>query len=87
MVEDKRELLDRITKTKKRWIGHIIHGNGVLKKVIENRIDGRRSKGRKRIGMLSGLKEDGYASMKRRTDNRESWQSWMPRRTCQQTEH
>ena len=87
MVEEKRELLDRITNTKKRWIGHIIRGNGLLKEVIEGRIDGKRPKGRKRIGMLSGLKEDGYASMKRRTDNRESWRNWMPRRTCQQTEH
>jgi len=54
---------------------------------MEGRIDGKRPKGRKRIGMLSELKEDGYANMKRRTDNRESWRSWMPRRTCQQTEH
>ena len=87
MVEEKRELLDRIAKTTKRWIGHIIRGNGLLKEGIEGRIDGRRPKGRKRIGMLSEFKEDGYASMKRGTDKRESWRSWMPRRTCQQTEH
>ena len=66
MVDEKRELLNRITKTKKRWIGHIVRDNGLLTEVIEVRIDGRRPKGRKRIGMLSELKEDGYAGMKRR---------------------
>jgi len=43
MVEEKRELLDRITNTKKRWIGHIIRGNGLLKEVIEGRIDGKKT--------------------------------------------
>ena len=83
----KRELFNRITKTKKRWIGHIVRGNGLLKEVIEGRTDGRRLEGRKRIGMLSKLKEDGYANMKRRADNTEIWQSWTPRRTCWETEH
>ena len=32
--------------------------------------------------MLSELKEDGCSGMKSRTDNRESWRSWMPRRIC-----
>ena len=87
MVAEKRELLDRITKTKKRWIGHIVRATGLLKEVIKGRIDGRGPKGRKRIGVISELKEDGYAIMKRRADNREIWQSWVPRRTCRQTEH
>ena len=54
----------------------------MLKEVIEGRIDGRRPKGRKRIGMLNDLKEGGYATMKRRDENREKWRNWMPRRTC-----
>ena len=48
MADEKRELLERITKTKKRWIGHISRGNGLLKEVIEGRTDGRRPKGSKR---------------------------------------
>ena len=71
MVDEKRELLNRIAKAKKRWIGHIVRGNGLSKEVIEGRIDGRRPKERKGIGMLSELKEDGHAKMKRRADNRD----------------
>ena len=82
MVDEKRELLNRITRTKQRWIGHNIRGNGLLKDVIEGRIDGKRPRGRKRVGMLSDTKKDGYANMKRRTENRELWRNWMPRRTC-----
>ena len=63
MVDEKRELLYRITKTKKSWIGHIVRGNGLLKEAIEGRIDGRRPTGRKRTGMISELKEDGSANM------------------------
>ena len=67
MMGERRQLIRRIIKTKKRWIGHVLRGNGLLKEVIEGRIDERRPRGRKRLRMLSELKEDGYAKMKRRT--------------------
>ena len=37
MVDEKGDLLNEITKTKKRWIGHIVRGNGLLKEIIEDR--------------------------------------------------
>ena len=43
MADEKRELLDRITKAKKRLIGHIICGDGLLKEIIEGIIDGIRT--------------------------------------------
>ena len=73
MIGERRQLIRRIIKTKKRWIGHVLRGIGLLKEVIEGRIDGKRPRGRKRLGMLSDLKEDGYAKMKRRTENRGLW--------------
>ena len=87
MMGERRQLIRRIIKTKKRWIGHVLRGNGLLKEVIEGRIDGERPRGRKRLGMLSELKEDGYAKMKRRTENRGLWRKWMPKWTCRKTEH
>ena len=48
MMGERRQLIRRIIKTKKRWIGHVLRGNGLLKEVIEGRIDGRRPRGRKK---------------------------------------
>ena len=54
------------------------HDN-LLKTVIEGRMEGRRGRGRKRIGMLDDLiKDEHYAHMKRRADDRAAWRSWMP---------
>ena len=41
----------------------------LLKEVIEGRINGRRPRGRKRLGMLSELEEDGYTKNNRKTEN------------------
>ena len=35
MVDEKRAVLDRITNSKKRLIGHIVHGNGLSKELVE----------------------------------------------------
>ena len=87
MVGEKRQLIERITRSKKRWIGHVTRGGGLLKEIIEGRIDGKRPRGRKRLGMISELTEDGYANMKRRTENRTLWRKWMPKRTCRKTDN
>lgn len=52
----------------KRWTGHIIRGNGVLKDMVEGRVDGKTPREKKRIGMFSDLKKDGMP-----TENRELW--------------
>ena len=65
----------------KNWIGHVLRGNGLLKEVIEGRIEGRRPRGRRRICMLDELKGGGYYEMKRRLENRDEWGRWKPR-TC-----
>ena len=42
-------------------------------------MEGRRGRGRNRIGMLDDLiKDEHYAHMKRRADDRAAWRSWMP---------
>ncbi len=86
-VGEKRQLVKRIAKTKKRWIGHVLRGSSLLKEVIEGRIEGKRPRGRKRLGMLCELKDQGYANMKRKTEDRVLWRKWMPKRTCRKTEN
>ena len=68
MVGAKRSIVETIVKRKKNWIGHILRGEGLLKDVIEGRMEGKPPRGRKRIGMIDDLKEKSYQDMKRRAE-------------------
>ena len=81
-VQERRCLMERVIRTKKKWIGHIVRGDGLLKEVIEGRMEGKRPRGRKRIGMLNEMKEGTYGLMKRRAEDRSLWRRWMPDWTC-----
>jgi len=81
MVKEGREIVDIVTQRKKNWIGHIVRGDGLLKLVLEGRMEGKRRRGRPRMGMIDELKEGSYVNMKRRADDREGWRIWLPR-TC-----
>ena len=85
-IEEKRSLIESIVKRKKNWVGHVLRGEGLLKLVIEGRIEGKRTVGRPRMGMLDDLKEGSYEKMRRRADDREVWRNWMPR-TCRKVEN
>ena len=54
-----------IRSRKKNWIGHILRGDGLLKEVMEGRMEGKRGRGRPRIGMLDELIVGSYGDMKR----------------------
>jgi hypothetical protein len=86
MVGEKMTLVNAIVCRKKNWIGHILRHDGLLREVIEGKMDGKRQRGRPRIGMLEELKEGSFAQMKRRAEDRCSWSCWKPR-TCRETEH
>ena len=74
--------MESIVKRKKNWIGHILIGEGLLKDVVEGRMEGKPPRGRKRTGAIDDLKENSYQDTKRRAEDRVSWKSWIPR-TCQ----
>ena len=76
-VGEKRKLIDTITERKKRWIGHVLRGEGLLKEVIEGKMEGKRPRGRPRIGMLDELKKGSYVDIKRRAEDRQMWRSWV----------
>ena len=54
-VVEERQLLNLIRNRKKNWIGHILRGDGIVKEVIEGRMEGKRSRGRPRAGMLDDM--------------------------------
>ena len=85
-VREERSFLEKVVKRKKNWIGHIVRGEGLLKHVMEGRMEGKRGRGRPRLGMISDLKEGSYVNMKRRAEDREAWRSWVPR-TCLRAEN
>ena len=65
-----RELLNALRIRKKRWIGHVLRGNGMLKEIIQGRMEGKRTRGRPRFGMLSDLITSSYGEMKREAEDR-----------------
>ena len=47
-VGEERSMVQTVIKIKKNWIGHVLMGEGLMKDVIEGRIEGRRRQGRLR---------------------------------------
>ena len=74
-----RTIIETTERRKKKWIGHIVRGDGLLKLVLEGTMEGKRPRCRPRIGMIDDLKEGSYVNMKRRAEDRQTWRSWMPR--------
>ena len=73
-----RELITMLRSRKKSWIGHVLRGDGLLKEVIEGRMEGSKPRGRPRLGMLDDLITASYVDMKRKAEDREGWKSYMP---------
>jgi hypothetical protein len=85
-VGEKRCLVENILRRKKGWMGHVLRGGGLLRDVIEGRMEGKRPRGRPRMGMIDDLKGGSYVNMKRRAEDRDDWRCWTPW-TCQTAEH
>ena len=86
-VNEKRKLLNTILERKKRWLGHILRGESLVKEVIEGRMEGKRERGKPRIKMLDNTKADEtHEKIKRRAMDRKCWRNWTSR-TCFQAEH
>jgi len=85
-VGETRKLVNVVMERKKKWIGHVLRSDGLLKEVMEGKMVGKRPRGRPRTGMLEELKEGSYGDMKRRAEDRSSWRFWVPR-TCREAEH
>jgi hypothetical protein len=50
-VREEMNILCKIQRRKADWIGHILHRNGLLKHVIERKMEGERSKAAEGTGI------------------------------------
>ena len=50
-----RELITMLRSRKKSWIGHVLRGDGLLKEVIEGRMEGSKPRGRPRLNLNLNL--------------------------------
>lgn len=89
LVGEERKILDVILKRKKRWLGHMLRGESLVKDIMEGRFEGKRGVGRPRETLLGDIiikGDDTYETIKRRASDRQVWRIWMPR-TCPRAEH
>ena len=79
LAAEERKLIATIRERQKRWIGHILRGDSLLKLAIEGRYIGKTKRGRKRTTLLSYLQQgESYFLLKRRAEDRNAWRCWTP---------
>ena len=49
-----------------------------MKLMLGGRMEGKRPRGRPRIGMIADVLDETYGDMKRKAENRENWRIWKP---------
>src|SRR6476619_1126561 len=81
LMGKERNMIRTIWERKRNWIGHIVRGDGLMILVLQERLEGKRMRGRPRMGMIVDLVEASYGVMRRKAENRDDWRIWKPR-TC-----
>ena len=73
---EEQQLLKKIRKRRQKWIGHVLRHEGLVKMVIEGRLEGKRGKGR-RNGMLDNFGVS-FPNLKRWAEDRKKWRREFP---------
>ena len=70
-MNEKKSLIKTTLDRKKNWIGHVVRGDGLMKLVLERRMEGNRPSRRPRMGLIDDVLDETYGDMKRKAENRE----------------
>jgi len=60
-------MLDTVRKRKHVWLGHVLRHESLLHDIIEGRMRGKATRGRKRMYLLSNLMKGKYVAFKLKT--------------------
>ena len=73
-VNEERSLLNEIWQQKQRWIGHVLRHDSFLQGIFEDRMLGKRTRGRRRTQMLHDLTGNSdYVTRKQTAAERIMW--------------
>src|SRR6476469_6037086 len=67
-MNEKRSLIKTIWDREKNWIGHIVRGDGLMKLVLEGEMEGKRPRGRPRMGTIDDVLDETYGEIKRKAE-------------------
>lgn len=48
MIQEDRKILDTVWKRKHKWLGHVLRHSGMLHDLLEGRMLGKKTRGRRR---------------------------------------
>jgi len=72
-VQENKSILDTVQHRKFRWIAHILRQDSLLRDIIEGRMKGKVTGGRKQLQMLSDVISKSYEELKREVEDRSWW--------------
>jgi len=71
-VEENSCFINMISQRKRRWLGHVLRHDVLLRDILEGRMTGKCTWGRKRLQLMSNICE-GYETAKKRAEDRCLW--------------